>query len=218
VCVTPQDLAAMYGMSWIGRTAATRTVSRWEVSFRVDSDSDTRRRRDDLFQRHVVPEISVLLRVAGRLTAQNADAEDLVQDTLIRAYKAVDRFDGQHPRAWLLTILRRTAINRSRGRHPDLLRDPEVGLDEIGPAGGHDSAEGVVLRDEFDAAVQQAVGELSDSQRDVVALVDVQGFGYAEASRSLGLPEGTVMSRLHRARARMRKRLAAAGVVPKRGE
>jgi RNA polymerase sigma-70 factor (ECF subfamily) len=93
-----------------------------------------------------------------------------------------------------------------------------VGLYEIGPAGGHDSAEGVVLRDEFDVAVQQAFGELSDSQRDVVALVDVQGFGYAEASRSLGLPEGTVMSRLHRARARMRKRLAAAGVVPKRGE
>lgn len=66
--------------------------------------------------------------------------------------------------------------------------------------------------------MQDAFGELSDSQREVVALVDVEGFGYAEAFRRLGLPEGTVMSRLHRARARMRKRRAAAGVVPKRGE
>jgi RNA polymerase sigma-70 factor (ECF subfamily) len=184
----------------------------------VDSEGATRRHRDDLFQRHVVPEIAVLLRVAGTLTGQAADAEDLVQDTLVRAYKAVDRFDGQHPRAWLLTILRRTEINRRRARRPDLLDDPDVGVGEIGAAHGYDSAEAVVLSEEFDAAVQDAFGELSDRQREVVALVDVQGFGYAEASARLALPEGTVMSRLHRARARMRKRLAAAGVVPKRGE
>jgi RNA polymerase sigma-70 factor (ECF subfamily) len=210
----------MYVMRCHGNAAASsgRDEFSLEVSGRVDSEEATRRHRDNLFQRYVVPEISVLLRVAGTLTAQAADAEDLVQDTLIRAYRSVERFDGRYPRAWLLTILRRTEINRRRGRRPDLLRDPEVGLDDIGAAGGQDSAEGVVLRDEFDAAVQDAFGELSASQREVVALVDVEGFGYAEASRSLGLPEGTVMSRLHRARARMRKRLAAAGVVPKRGE
>lgn len=184
----------------------------------MDSDSVTRGHRDDLFQEHVVPEISVLLRVAVTLTPQAADAEDLVQDTLVRAYNALHRFDGQHPRAWLLTILRNTASNRRRGRRPDLIRDPDADLDDIGTSQGHDSAEGVVLSEEFDSAVQDAFRELTPNQRDVVGIVDVEGFGYAEASRKLGLPEGTVMSRLHRARARMRKRLGAAGVAPKRGD
>ena len=73
---------------------------------------------DTAFERYVLPEIEVLLRVANSLTRNHAEAEDLVQDTLLRAYRAIDGFDGRYPRAWLLTILRNTHINRNRRRRP----------------------------------------------------------------------------------------------------
>jgi RNA polymerase sigma factor (sigma-70 family) len=73
------------------------------------------------FDRYVVPELAVLYRVARGLTAQPADAEDLVQDTLVRAFRAIGSFDGRHPRAWLLTILRRAHLNRVRRRLPHLM-------------------------------------------------------------------------------------------------
>jgi RNA polymerase sigma-70 factor (ECF subfamily) len=67
------------------------------------------RTRNEAFAEYVVPEIEVLYRVARSLTGHAADAEDLVQDTLLRAFRSIDSFDGQHPRAWLLTILRTAA-------------------------------------------------------------------------------------------------------------
>lgn len=73
------------------------------------------------FDRYVVPELAVLYRVARGLTAQPADAEDLVQDTLVRAFRAIGSFDGRHPMAWLLTILRRAHLNRVRRRLPHLM-------------------------------------------------------------------------------------------------
>ena len=79
------------------------------------------------FARHVLPEIDVLYRVALSLTHNAADAEDVVQETLMRAYRSIERFDGRHARAWLLTILRNANINRSRRRRPGLFADPEEG-------------------------------------------------------------------------------------------
>lgn len=168
------------------------------------------------FARYVEPEIELLYRVAVSLTGQHADAEDLVQDTLIRAYRAVDRFDGAHPRAWLLTILRNTHRNRVRVRLPMLLRDDqqEGGLLD-GPVDGP-SPEELVVGEGFDAVVADALGALPDKHRAVVRLVDVDGLSYAEAAQALGVPRGTVMSRLHRARARIRTRLVTAGLVANR--
>ncbi|MGH4024005.1 MAG: sigma factor, partial [Pseudonocardiaceae bacterium] len=68
--------------------------------------------RHKAFAEYVLPEVDVLYRVACALTSQPADAEDLVQETLLRAFRFIDRFDGQHPRAWLLTILRNAEHNR----------------------------------------------------------------------------------------------------------
>lgn len=76
------------------------------------------------FAVYVLPQVEVLYRVARSLTGQPADAEDLVQDTLLRAFRAIEGFDGRHPRAWLLTILRNTEHNRHRRRRPVLLDDP----------------------------------------------------------------------------------------------
>ncbi|MBT2429727.1 sigma-70 family RNA polymerase sigma factor [Streptomyces sp. ISL-112] len=169
------------------------------------------------FAAYVLPEVPVLLRVAMTLTAQPADAEDLVQDTLLRAYRAIDRFDGRHPRAWLLTIMRRAEINRQRRRRPCLLNDPDTDLDRLGSTGPAGSAEEIVVGQVFDEVVDEALSALPDKHRQVVQLVDVDGLSYAEAAHLLDVPEGTVMSRLHRARKRIRARLATAGLAPKRG-
>lgn len=170
------------------------------------------------FERWVVPEIPVLYRVALSLTGQKADAEDLVQDTLVRAFRAADRFDGAHPRAWLLTILRRAHLNRVRVRRPVLLRDGESverDLENTSPAVA--SAEEVAISAEFEAVVADVLRALPDKHRAVVTLVDIEGLSYQEAADVLGIPRGTVMSRLHRARGRMRDRLDVAGIAPRRG-
>ena len=168
--------------------------------------------RHDAFRRYVVPELPVLLRVARRLTGNPADAEDLVQETVVRAYRAVDRFDGRHPRAWLLTILRNTWRNMNRRTRPRLLDDQDdiVSVPASG-ADGRTGAEEQVLDGVLDAELAAGLRALSDSQRAVVLLVDLDGLAYQEAADVLGIPPGTVMSRLHRARKRLRKRLEQRG-------
>jgi RNA polymerase sigma-70 factor (ECF subfamily) len=173
-----------------------------------------RRAQADAFERHVVPHVEVLYRVALSLTGQPADAEDLVQDTLVRAFGAVDRFDGAYPRAWLLTILRNANLNRNRRRRPALLRDGESAaavMDRLTPSAP--ASEDIVISNEFEAVVADALAALPDKHRAVVALVDIDGLTYQEAADALGIPRGTVMSRLHRARARIRARLALAGTI-----
>ncbi len=161
----------------------------------------------------VVPEVPVLLRVAVTLTGQPADAEDLVQETLLRAWRSLDSFDGAHPRAWLLTVLRNTEINRHRRRRPELLDDPNNPGDECLAA---PSAEQQVLDRAFDAVVEAGLLDLPVAVRTVLVLIDIDGLTYAEAATALGVPEGTVTSRLHRGRRRIRTRLHEAGLAPRR--
>ena len=126
------------------------------------------------FAEYVLPELDVLYRVAFSLTRNHADAEDVVQDTVLRAYRAIGRFDGRHPRAWLLTILRNTNRNRGRRVRPGLLADADAArnaLESTEPARG-DGGDAVVERT-FDAVVESALRELSDKHRDVVELVDI---------------------------------------------
>ncbi|MPY91854.1 MAG: sigma-70 family RNA polymerase sigma factor [Acidimicrobiia bacterium] len=171
---------------------------------------------DERFAKYVLPEIEVLLRVARTLTPHHADAEDLVQDTLVRAYRGIERFDGAHPRAWLLTILRNTQINRTRRRRPELLDDPDRTMaTEAGTADESQGVESLVVGATFDAVVEDAFKALPDAFRRAVELVDIDGLSYAEAAHVLGVPTGTIMSRLHRARRRIRQRLAAAGLAPR---
>lgn len=178
---------------------------------------DTRRATSAAaFARYVEPEVPVLYRVAMSMVGQPVDAEDLVQDTLLRAYRAIDRFDGAHPRAWLLTILRNTHRNRARTRVPSLLRTGEQDSELLDRSGASASAEDVVVDAQFEAVVAQALAGLPAMHRVVVQLVDIDGLTYAEAALALGVPRGTVMSRLHRARARIRTRLVTAGLVPHR--
>jgi RNA polymerase sigma-70 factor (ECF subfamily) len=165
--------------------------------------------RSRAFREIVEPELAVLLRAARALTRSNADAEDLVQETLIRAFKAILQFDGAHPRAWLLTILRNTNVNMNRRKRPVLLSDGNLWEDAI-PAFGHDhgsSAEETALDNSLSAEIQKGLKDLDPRFREVLFLVDIQGFNYSECAAVLGVPVGTVMSRLSRARKRLREHL-----------
>ncbi len=170
---------------------------------------------EEAFRRYVEPELEVLLRVARRLTSDPADAEDLVQDTLVRAYRALDRFDGKHPRAWLLTILRNTWKNSLRERRPLLVDDHDREFARTAAHGpdGRGGAEEHVMLDTVDHALVAALESLSQKKRDVVVLVDVDGLTYQEAADVLGIPIGTVMSRLHRARKQLRQELEDGGFL-----
>lgn len=169
--------------------------------------------RHEAFERFVVPEIELLLRVANSLTRHGADAEDLVQDTLVRAFRAVDRFDGRYPRAWLLTILRNTHINRNRRQRPGLVSDADGGTARFAAVPGVERTDAAV-DDVVDATITASVDRLDQPFRQIVELVDVDGLSYAEAAHVLDVPVGTVMSRLHRARKRIRDDLRANDVVP----
>jgi RNA polymerase sigma-70 factor, ECF subfamily len=199
--------------------AGFRSVENGRSGSGAEADADAEGHRQRAFATYVLPEVEVLLRVAMSLTSQPADAEDLVQDTLLRAFRAVGRFDGRHPRAWLLTIMRHTESNRHRRRMPQLLDDPDADLERLAttPPGLAATPEELVVGETFDDAVDVAFAALPLKHRQVVRLVDVDGLSYGEAARLLGIPEGTVMSRLHRARRRIRDRLATSGLAPKRG-
>jgi RNA polymerase sigma-70 factor (ECF subfamily) len=167
------------------------------------------------FERYVLPEIEVMMRVALSLTRNRAEAEDLVQDSLLRAYKSIDSFDGRHPRAWLLTIVRNTNINRNRRRRPELLREPDLPA-HLEPV-AEERAEATVDA-QIDGEILRALDDLDEPFRMVVELVDIDGLSYAEAAEVLDVPTGTVMSRLHRARSRVRERLHDTGLAPRRTE
>ena len=172
----------------------------------------TDERRRAAFQEFVLPELAVMLRVARRLTGDAHRAEDLVQDALVRAYRALDRFDGRYPRAWLLTILRNTHLNTVRRRRPDLLDDEVTQrLPGRGSTGRTDGVADDAFAEELDDVVRGALGRLGRNQRAVIALVDLDGLSYREAAQILDIPVGTVMSRLHRARAKLRVELEDAG-------
>jgi RNA polymerase sigma-70 factor (ECF subfamily) len=177
------------------------------------ADADPPTASADRFAREVVPEVDVMLRVARSLTRNPADAEDLVQDALVRAYRAIDSFDGRHPRAWLLTIVRNTHLNRNRRRRPSLLDDPDATQD-VAAADPDASPESAVLGGELEGAIHRALAQLGDDARRVVELVDIADLTYAEAAEVLQIPVGTVMSRLHRARVRIREALRVDGLAP----
>lgn len=168
--------------------------------------------QDARFEAYVIPEVDVMYRVAYSITRNKADAEDLVQDTMMRAYRAIERFDGKYPRAWLLTIMRNAQVNRVRRKRPELMHDPDETMSRIADesADGAD-AESQLMDQEFEAPIAEALNALPDKFRSVVELVDLNQLSYQEAADSLGIPVGTVMSRLHRARRNIRTHLEAFG-------
>jgi RNA polymerase sigma-70 factor (ECF subfamily) len=160
------------------------------------------------FTRYVIPELDVLMRIARSITGNPTDADDLVQDTLLRAYRSIETFDGRYPRAWLLTIMRNAQINRVRRKRPELMRDPDATLAAVtNTQNDAKTPESIILDQTFDVAVERLLAAIPSQFREAVHLVDIDGLSYNEAAAVLDVPVGTIMSRLHRGRKLIRNGL-----------
>jgi RNA polymerase sigma-70 factor (ECF subfamily) len=168
------------------------------------------------FARDTAPLFDVLARGARRLTRSDADAEDLLQDTLMHAYAGFGTFTtDSNLKAWLFRILYNRWVSAYRARQS---RPSEVAIDSITERdladsaarlpSAHRSAEAEVLDALPDSDVKAAMDALPDGFRSVVYYADVQGYTYAETAAILGIPHGTVMSRASRGRQRLRIALA----------
>lgn len=169
---------------------------------------------EERFEREALPLLREMYAAALRLTRKPADAEDLVQEAYLRAYRGFGGFEaGTNLRAWLHRILTNTFINsyRKRQREPQTVSEEEVPdwylYDKLAGGGAEPSAEAQVLESLPDQDVQDALATLPDRFRMAVLLADVQGFSYKEIAEILDIPMGTVMSRLHRGRRALEKRL-----------
>lgn len=170
------------------------------------------------FEEGALTYLDSLYRTALRLTRVPADAEDLVQDTYLKAFRAADRFTpGTNLRAWLFTILHNAARNRARDRARDTVTvDSEV-VDRAAdapaaPDGGTravETPETILLRQTLAPDLQAAIDALPAAFRQAVWLRDVEEFSYAEIAEMLSIPVGTVMSRISRGRNALFERMTA---------
>jgi len=167
------------------------------------------------FERDVLPLLSSLYGAALRLTRNPADAEDLVQETYLRAFRGFAGFqEGTNLKAWLYRILTNSFINtyRKKQREPQLVEGPDdinewYLFDKLGARSVQPSAEVEVLDKIPDESVKAAVESLPENFRLPVLLADVEGFSYKEIAEIMDSPVGTVMSRLHRGRKALQKAL-----------
>jgi RNA polymerase sigma-70 factor (ECF subfamily) len=163
----------------------------------------------------VLPLLPSLYGAALRLTRNPADAEDLVQETYLRAYRGFAGFqEGTNLKAWLYRILTNSFINtyRKKQREPQTVEGPDDAdewylFDRLGAQNVEGSAEDEVLERIPDAAVKTALESLPENFRIPVLLADVEGFSYKEIAEIMETPIGTVMSRLHRGRKALERAL-----------
>jgi RNA polymerase sigma-70 factor (ECF subfamily) len=166
------------------------------------------------FERDAVPLLSGMYSSALRMTRNPSDAEDLVQETFLRAYLGFAGFqEGTNLKAWLYRILTNTFINsyRKKQREPKTVPDENVEdwylYDRLAAQSSEASAEATVLEAIPDEDVKAALDALPEAFRMAVLLADVEGFSYKEIASILDIPIGTVMSRLHRGRRALEKAL-----------
>ena len=167
------------------------------------------------FEREVLEQLTSLLAVATRLTRNPAEAEDLVQDAVLKAIRAQGQFEsGTNLRAWLLKILTNTFINRYRrgGLERSVLESPDAdpladGWVSASTMEAMRDPESQALRPLLEAEIGKALDELPDEFRLAVVLSDVEDLSYKEIADIMGCPIGTVMSRLHRGRRLLKSRL-----------
>jgi len=164
------------------------------------------------FARLVLPHLADAYSLARWITGNRADAEDVVQDACLRAFRAIWSADV-NPRAWMLTIVRNTAFTWMRRNRPAALvavDDPaEIEQAQSGPA-GVDAAtpESALIAKSEAAQLEAAIAQLPPVYREALVLRDIHGLSYREIADVTGVPIGTVMSRLARGRSRVLARLA----------
>ena len=180
----------------------------------TNTAADTRELRER-FTADAMQYVDQLYAAALRMSRNSADAEDLVQETYMKAFASYHQFtEGTNLKAWLYRILTNTYINlyRKRKREPQQSQGETVEDWQLAQAGEHDavglrSAEAEALSALPNTEVREALNELSEDFRMVVYYSDVEGFAYKDIAEILDIPMGTVMSRLHRGRRILREKL-----------
>lgn len=167
---------------------------------------DTRAR---YFELTVWPHMRSAYNLARWLVRNGDDAEDIVQDAFLKAFKALDGFRGGDARVWMLSIVRNTAMNFLRSRKQDVA----IGLDHLEPADGSPNPEQGLLEESRREQVRRAISRLEPEFRETLVLREIEGLSYKEIAAVLDVPAGTVMSRLSRARQRLLIELAPAKEV-----
>ena len=174
------------------------------------------RQAHDEFEELALPHIDSLYNFAIKLTRNEGDAEDLVQETYLRAYKFFDKYKKDtHIKAWLFSILRNTFINiyRKKKKEPEKVdfHSVEQFIDKLTNRDNllsKDDISNDLSKDTLDSEIKSALDELPEEFRSVILLSDIEGFSYQEISDIIKCPIGTVMSRLHRGRKILYKNLA----------
>jgi RNA polymerase sigma-70 factor (ECF subfamily) len=174
----------------------------------------------EAFSAEALQFLEPLFATAMRLTRNRADAEDLVQDTFVKAFRFSGQFKrGTNLRAWLYTILHNTWRNRRRDASRDTVDVDSERVEQAAAVAGGSEAfetpERILMRRTLDADLQAALDDLPDAFRQAVWLRDVEEFTYAEIAEMLSVPIGTVMSRISRGRRLLFERLSEpAAAVP----